>query len=108
MGVIELPQPGEGLFQRSPHPSERNSLLLGDLIVENVDGSMMEAKIAGQRLCIAAHGSHPQRCALLQRLLAVVRRLSIGLQVRGCALSRTTQSPPEQCAVRGTVLQNSG
>ena len=65
------PQLGEGLFQRSPHPSERNGLLLGDLIVENVDGSAMKAKIAGHRLWIAPHGSHAQRCALLQRLLAL-------------------------------------
>ena len=56
MGGIEPPQLGEGLFQRSPHPSERNGLLLGDLIVENVDGSAMKAKIAGHRLCIAPHG----------------------------------------------------
>ena len=47
---IELPEFGEGLFQRSPHSSERNGLLLCDLIVENVDGSAMKAKIAGHRL----------------------------------------------------------
>src|SRR6516164_6851291 len=47
MGGIELPQLGEGRFQRSPHPPERNSLLLDDLIVENVEGSAMTGEIAG-------------------------------------------------------------
>ena len=71
MGGIERPQPCESLFQRSPHSSERSGLLLSDLIVENVDGSAMKAKIAGHGLCIAPHGTHAQRCALLQRLLAL-------------------------------------
>src|SRR5262245_52144155 len=71
MGGIELPQLGEGLFQRAPDPSERNSPLLGDLIVENVDGSAMKVKIARHLLCIAPHESHAQRCALLQRVLAL-------------------------------------
>jgi hypothetical protein len=47
MGGIELPQLGEGRFQRSPHSPERSGLLLDDLIVENVDGSAMKVKIAG-------------------------------------------------------------
>ena len=38
MGGIELPQLGEGHFQRSPHPPERSGLFLEDLIVENVEG----------------------------------------------------------------------
>ena len=60
MGGIELPQLGEGRFQRSPHPPERSGLLLNDLIVENVEGSAMKAKIVGHGLCIASHGSHAQ------------------------------------------------
>ncbi len=49
MGGIELSQASEGLFQRSPHPAERRGLFLDDLIVENVDGRAMKAKIAGHR-----------------------------------------------------------
>jgi hypothetical protein len=60
MGGIELPQLGEGRFQRSPHPPERSGLLLDDLILENVEGSTLEANIAGHGLCIAPHGSHAQ------------------------------------------------
>ena len=48
MGGIELPQLGEGDFQRSPHPPERSGPLLEDLIVENVEGSAMKAKIVGR------------------------------------------------------------
>src|SRR5262245_15406627 len=54
---IELPQPGECLFQRSTHPSERSGLFLRDLIVENVGGSAIEAKIAGHGLYIAPRAS---------------------------------------------------
>jgi len=53
MGGIVFPQPGEGIFQRSPQPSERDGLLLGDLVVENVGGSAIKAKLAGHGLCIA-------------------------------------------------------
>src|ERR1700756_2265097 len=63
MGRVELPQPGEGLFQRSPYPSKRNGLLLGELIVENVDGRAIKAKLAGHSPCIAPHRSHAQRSA---------------------------------------------
>src|SRR6185312_5762869 len=52
MGGIELPQPGEGLFQRSPHPSQRTGLLLGDLIAESVEGSAVMAKISEHGWCI--------------------------------------------------------
>ena len=79
MGGIELPQLGEGLFQSSPQPSERNGLLLGDLIVENVDGSAMRAKIAGHRFIITSGA-----CATMRPTVAssgFVGRLSIGLQV---------------------------
>jgi hypothetical protein len=54
MGGIELPQLGEGSFQRSPHPPERSRLLLEDLIVENIDGSAVKAKIIGHGLRIAS------------------------------------------------------
>ncbi len=47
IGGIELSQPFERNFQRSSHPSERNGLLLCDLITESVDGSAVRAKIAG-------------------------------------------------------------
>src|SRR5215469_4582216 len=60
----ELPQLAEGLFLRSPHPSERNGLFLRDLMFENAHGSPMKAKIAGQRLCVAPHELHAQRCAV--------------------------------------------
>jgi hypothetical protein len=60
MGDIELSQLGEGRFQRSPHPPKRSSLLLEDLIVENVEGSAMKVKIAGHALCIAPHGLDAQ------------------------------------------------
>jgi len=60
MGGIELPELGEGRFKRSPHPPERSRLLLDDLMVENVSGSAMKAKIARHGLCIAPHGSHAQ------------------------------------------------
>jgi hypothetical protein len=72
MGGIELPQLGKGRFQRSPHPPERSGLLLEDLILENVVGSAMIAKIAGHGLCIALHGSHAQRL-LACRLRVTVR-----------------------------------
>lgn len=60
MGGIELPQLGEGRFQRSPHPPERSGPLLEELILENVERSAMEAKIGGHGLRIALHGSHAQ------------------------------------------------
>jgi hypothetical protein len=47
MGDIELAQRSECLFKRSSHPPERSGRLLGDLIVENVDGGVMKARIAG-------------------------------------------------------------
>ena len=79
VGGIELAEPRESLFQRSPHPSERRGLLLGDLIVENVDGRAMKAKVAGHEPCIAPEGSHAQRCAVLQACSGfVVPRLSAG------------------------------
>lgn len=52
MDGIELPQPGEGFFQGSSYPSERNGLLLCDLIIEKVDRSAMEAKIARDMGCV--------------------------------------------------------
>jgi hypothetical protein len=60
VGGIELGQPGESRFERSPHPPERSSLFLDDLIVENVDASAMKAKITGHRPCIASRGPHAQ------------------------------------------------
>jgi hypothetical protein len=60
MGGIELPQLGDGGFQRSPHPPQRSGLLLDDLILENVEGSAVKAKIAGHGLCIAPHWLHAQ------------------------------------------------
>jgi len=59
-GPHRTPQLGDGRFQRSPHPPERSGLLLDDLIVKNVEGSAMKAKIAGHGLCIAPHGSQAQ------------------------------------------------
>jgi hypothetical protein len=79
MGGIELPQLGEGLFQSSPQPSERNGLLLGDLIVENVDGSAMRAKIAGHRFIITSHGrmrDDAPYCGVFWLRRAVVNRPS--------------------------------
>jgi hypothetical protein len=64
MDSIELPQLGEGGFQRSPHPPERSGLLLDDLIGENIEGSVMKVEIAGHRSCLAAHGSHAQYLGL--------------------------------------------
>ena len=78
MGGIELPQLGEGLFQSSPQPSERNGLLLGDLIVENVDGSAMRAKIAGHRFIITSGACATMRpyCGVFWLRRAVVNRPS--------------------------------
>lgn len=47
MSGIELPQPGEGLFQRTSHSPKRGRLLFGELIRENVDGNTIKAKITG-------------------------------------------------------------
>src|SRR6516165_9070982 len=86
MGGIELPQLGEGRFQRSPHPPERSSLLLDDFIVENVLGRAMKAKIAGHVLYIALRGSHTQH-----------------LLPRGLRLDLTDDaSPPQRRAKIGT------
>ena len=47
MRGIELAQPSESRFQRSPHPPKRSRLFLDDLVIENVDGSAMKTNIAG-------------------------------------------------------------
>ena len=47
LGGVELAQPGESLFQRASHASERGGLLLDDLVVENIDRRAVKAKIAG-------------------------------------------------------------
>ncbi len=96
MGGIELPQPGEGSFQRAPHPSKRCGPLLGELIVENADGSAMKAKIARHPLCIAPRRSHAQRCALREstcRTCAITDSLKkilecLAVQIGRCPLSK--------------------
>src|SRR5689334_1861012 len=84
MGAIELPQLGEGRFQRSPHPPERSGLLLKDLIFENVEGSAMTAKIAGHGLCIAPHGSHPQHLLATRPLRPLDASADCRLRIRLC------------------------
>jgi hypothetical protein len=106
MGSIELPQLGEGRFQRSPHPPERSGLLLDDLIVENVDGSAMKAKIAGHGLCIAPQGLHAQhlwacrsqldRCPLTPQQLRKNQQDYNDIVVMGLPLSNDGKPVPAQ------------
>src|SRR5215472_2346033 len=107
MGGIELPELGEGRFQRSHHPPERGSLLLDDLIVENVGWSAMKAKIAGHGLCIG-----PLR-SLAQHLLACrLRHGFLPLPPASGFVSRHARKLPRglflKTAMRGLILALAG